>query len=599
MLFAADGVRAGEDGHIVGGINFLHGRALRGNVHGVKVFGVDGCLGLRSLGLDHGSLRGFGSLGDRGRLRNGGRRGSLRGGFRGGFRDGSLGGLLGHRDIAAVAILAALEDVALAVHDGLSGQEILPAELLSRLGHQGIQVPALWQVENANLGIAEGIIGQGLQGSRQIQIADVAPPEGLLADGHGANQLHIGHFHKFLGTVSQGKGSFGNLGSVQGQACDIGLFKGTRSQGSRLRNVHRAQIGAKCESHRLDLNAGHIGLIGADARFLEGILTDDGCVFQTGHNLQGFLLPHKPIRNLRHTGGKGYINQIVHPIEGPAMQRHTRVLENDLPDGGSGQGVLSNAMGIAQIQLLQRLTPIEGIDVEVTDLGVYGFQIGTLGEAPDRHVQGGSGIQRLQRGILAEDMAAHAADIHQVQGGYPILVFFPGVGIPFGQFAAAGDNARVILALVGDGQSTAVILPVQILSPSVLPGAAVPGGIRGIGLGLIGHTQQPVVRPQDEDLHHGQAAHVGQSLTGEIEGLPMGSRNLASRTDQELSALAVAGEYQVTVNVGIRVQRDSDHFSQGIHVHIRDAHRARVAVVQGKGRGGNQGHQHDQRQEQG
>lgn len=76
----------------------------------------------------------------------------------------------------------------------------------------------------------------------------------------------------------------------------------------------------------------------------------------------------------------------------------------------------------------------------------------------------------------------------------------------------------------------------------------------------------------------------------------MGSRNLASRTDQELSALAVAGEYQVTVNVGIRVQRDSDHFSQGTHVHIRDAHRARVTVV-GKGRGGNQGHQHDQRQE--
>ena len=195
-------------------------------------------------------------------------------------------------------------------------------------------------------------------------------------------------------------------------------------------------------------------------------------------------------------------------------------------------------------------------------------------------------------------MGAHAADIHQVQGSYPILVFFPGVGIPIGQFASAGDNARIAPALVGDGQSTVVILPVQILCPSVLPGAAVPGGIRGIGLGLIGHTQQPVVRPQGEDLHRGQAAHVGQSLTGEIEGLPMGSRNLASRTDQELSALAVAGEYQVTVNVGIRVQRDSDHFSQGIHVHIRDAHRARVAVV-GKGRGGNQGHQHDQRQEQG
>ena len=65
------------------------------------------------------------------------------------------------------------------------------------------------------------------------------------------------------------------------------------------------------------------------------------------------------------------------------MQRHIGVLKNDLPDGGSGQGVLSNAMGIAQIQLLQRLTPIEGIDVEVTDLGVYGFQIGALGEAPD------------------------------------------------------------------------------------------------------------------------------------------------------------------------------------------------------------------------
>ena len=452
-------------------------------------------------------------------------------------------------------------------------------------------------MENANLGIAEGIIGQGLQGSRQIQIADVAPPEGLLADGHGANQLHIGHFHKFIGTVSQGKGSFGNLGSVQGQACDIGLFKGTCAQGSRLRNIHRAQIGAQCESHRLDLNAGHVGLVGADARFFEGILTDDGCVFQTGHDLQGSLPLHKPIRNLRHTGGKGYINQVVHPIEGPAMQRHTRVLENDLPDGGSGQGVLSNAMGIAQIQLLQRLTPIEGIDVEVTDLGVYGFQIGALGEAPDLHVQGGSGIQRLQRGIPAEDMGAHAADIHQVQGSYPILVFFPGVGIPIGQFASAGDNARVILALVGDGQSTVVVLPVQILCPSVLPGAAVLGGIRGIGLGLIGHTQQPVVRPQGENLHRGQAAHVGQSLTGEIEGLPMGSRNLASRTDQELSALAVAGEYQVTVNVGIRVQRDSDHFSQGTHVHIRDAHRARVAVVQGKGRGGNQGHQHDQRQE--
>ena len=69
-------------------------------------------------------------------------------------------------------------------------------------------------MENANLGIAEGIIGQGLQGSRQIQIADVAPPEGLLADGHGANQLHIGHFHKFLGIAVQSKGFFGNLGSV-------------------------------------------------------------------------------------------------------------------------------------------------------------------------------------------------------------------------------------------------------------------------------------------------------------------------------------------------------------------------------------------------
>ena len=229
------------------------------------------------------------------------------------------------------------------------------------------------------------------------------------------------------------------------------------------------------------------------------------------------------------------------------MQRHIGVLKNDLPDGGSGQGVLSNAMGIAQIQLLQRLALHKGRGAEVTDLGVYGFQIGTLGEALDLHVQGGSGIQRFQRGILAEDIAAHAADIHQVQGSYPILVFFPGVGfLLITQFAAAGDNARVILALVGDGQSTAVILPVQILSPSVLPGAAVPGGIRGIGLGLIGHTQQPVVRPQGEDLHRGQAAQVGKILAGEVgihpillEGLhPM---NLAG---QELSALAVAGEYQ-------------------------------------------------------
>ena len=228
------------------------------------------------------------------------------------------------------------------------------------------------------------------------------------------------------------------------------------------------------------------------------------------------------------------------------MQRHIGVLENDLPDGGSGQGVLSNAMGIAQIQLLQRLALHKGRGAEVTDLGFYGFQIGALGEALDLHVQGGSGIQRLQRGILAEDIAAHGTDIHQVQGSYPILVFFPGVGIPFAQFAAAGDNARIASALAGDSQSTVVILPVQILSPSVLPGAAVLGGIRGIGLGLIGHTQQPVVRPQGENLHRGQTAHVGQSLTGEtgfhpilLEGLhPM---NLAG---QELSALAVAGEYQ-------------------------------------------------------
>ena len=459
-------------------------------------------------------------------------------------------------------------------------------------------------MENANLGIAEGIIGQGLQGSRQIQIADGAPPEGLLADGHGANQLHIGHFHKIiildiLGAASQGKGILGNGLRIQGQACDIGLFKGTRFQGSRPRNIHRAQIGAQCESHRPDLNAGHIGLIGADARFFEGILTDDGCVFQTGHDLQGFLLPHKPIRNLRHTGGKGYINQVVHPFEGSAIQQHIGILKNDLPDGGSGQGVLLNALDIAQIQLLQRLTPIEGIDVEVTDLGVYGFQIGALGEAPDLHVQGGSGIQRLQRGIPAEDMGAHAADIHQVQGSYPILVFFPGVGISIAQFAAAGDNARVILALVGDGQSTVVILPVQILCPSVLPGAAVPGGIRGIGLGLIGHTQQPVVRPQGEDLHRGQAAQVGKALAGEagfhpilLEGLhPM---NLAG---QELSALAVAGEYQAAFHCGVHVHCDGDLIP--VHFHIRDAHIARVAVVQGKGRGGNQGHQHDQRQEQG
>ena len=281
------------------------------------------------------------------------------------------------------------------------------------------------------------------------------------------------------------------------------------------------------------------------------------------------------------------------------MQRHIGILKNDLPDGGSGQGVLLNALGIAQIQLLQRLAPHKGIDAEVTDLGVYGFQIGALGEAPDLHAQGGSGIQRLQRGILAEDIVAHDADIHQIQSGHPILVGLPGVGIVFVQFTGAEDGTRIILALVGDGQSTVVILPVQILCPSVLPGAAVLGGIRGIGLGLIGHTQQPVVRPQSENLHRGQAAHAGQSLTGETEGRPMLiRRNLASRTDQELSALTVAGEYQVTVNVGIRVQRDTDHFFPGSHIHIRDAHIARVAVVQGKGRGGEQGHQHDQRQQQ-
>ena len=458
-------------------------------------------------------------------------------------------------------------------------------------------------MENANLGIAEGIIGQGLQGSRQIQIADGAPPEGLLADGHGANQLHIGHFHKFimldiLGTASQGKGFLRNGLRVQGQACDIGLFKGTRAQGSRLRNIHRAQIGAKCESHRLDLNAGHIGLVGADARFFESILTDDGCVFQTGHDLQGSPPIHKPIRNLRHTGGKGYIHQFVHPIEGPAMQRHIGVLKNDLPDGGSVQGVLSNALGIAQIQLLQGTTVFEGTGTQAADLRVYGFQIEAARKAADLHIQVGIRVHRLQSPVSTEGMAANAADVLQIQGSHPILVHFPGIRISFGQFARAGEDPVGARPVVGDGQSTAVILPVQILCPSVLPGAAVPGGIRGIGLGLIGHPQQPVVRPQGEDLHRGQAAHVGQSLTGEIEGLPMGSRNLASRTDQELSALAVAGEYQVTVNVGIRVQRDSDHFSQGIHVHIRDAHRARVAVV-GKGRGGNQGHQHDQRQEQG
>ena len=55
------------------------------------------------------------------------------------------------------------------------------------------------------------------------------------------------------------------------------------------------------------------------------------------------------------------------------MQRHIGILKNDLPDGGSGQGVLFNALGIAQIQLLQRLAPHKGIDAEVTDLGVYGF----------------------------------------------------------------------------------------------------------------------------------------------------------------------------------------------------------------------------------
>ena len=281
------------------------------------------------------------------------------------------------------------------------------------------------------------------------------------------------------------------------------------------------------------------------------------------------------------------------------MQRHIGVLKNDLPDGGSRQGVLSNVLGIAQIQLLQRTTVLESTGAKIVNRSVNGFQIDAARKAADLHIQVGIRVHRLQSPVSTEGMAANAADVLQIQGSHPILVHFPGIRISFGQFARAGEDPVGARPVVGDGQSTVIVLPVQILCPSVLPGAAVLGGIRGIGLGLIGHSQQPVVRPQGEDLHRGQAAHVGQSLTGEIEGLPMGSRNLASRTDQELSALAVAGEYQVTVNVGIRVQRDSDHFSQGIHVHIRDAHIARVAVVQGKGRGGNQGHQHDQRQEQG